>query len=253
LLRTQRLQEIQRRLGAESEVTVVLLSAELGVSEMTIRRDLQELDSSGLARRVHGGAVLAAHPVRTPFPSRARERGAEKNRIGCTTAELLGPDSSVILDVGTTVFYVARALRERSGLFLATNSVETAVELSGSDNRVLLLGGMVYPAEQERTLVGKPTVDLVRQLSVDTLVLGAGGITLERGLAYFSFEEVEVRNAMLEVARDVVLVADGSKFGKELPISLGALPRVDVLVTDRPLSTPYRRHFKSMGIRVIVA
>ncbi len=253
MLRIQRLEEIGRRLRGESEVTVVALSAELGVSEMTIRRDLEELDRRGIARRVHGGAVPTPVPVRDPFRTRAEAHGAEKARIGRAAAELLTPESSVILDVGTTVFYVARALRERSDLFLATNSVETAVELSGSGNRILLIGGMVYGTEQERTLIGKPASDFVRQLSIDTLILGAGGITPERGLMYFSFEEVEVRNAMLAVARNVVLVADGSKFGMELPVRLGPLTCVDVVVTDRPLPATYEHELKSLGIQVIVA
>lgn len=253
MLRSQRLRVIGGVLDRDFEVSVASLSADLGVSEMTIRRDLEELDNQGLARRVHGGAIALSHPVRMPFPSRAKQHATEKARIGRATAELVGKESSVILDVGTTVFYVARALRQRSGLFVATNSVETAVELSASDNRVLLLGGMVYGGDQERTLVGKPAVDLVSQLKMDVLVLGAGGITTQRGLLYFSFEEVEVRAAMLKAANTVVLAADSSKFDKQLPVALSSIEDVDVLVTDQPLTPPYAKQFKELGVHVIVA
>lgn len=253
LLRSERLERITRMLNSGQGVSVAALGAHFGVSEMTVRRDLKQLDALGYARRVHGGAVATTDLVRTQFQIRTAEHAAEKARIGRAVAELIPEGSSVILDIGTTVFYVARELRQRSGLFLATNSLAAAYELVGSANRVLVLGGMIYGGEQEPSLVGQPTIELIRRLRVDTLVLGAGGVSLNRELLYFSFEEVEVRRAMLEVAKTVVLVVDRSKFDhNDLPVALPMLSRVDVVVTDAPPPAPFERHLQKLGVKVLV-
>ena len=253
LLRSERLEGITRMLNSGQSVSVAALSANFGVSEMTVRRDLKQLDALGYARRVHGGAVGATGPVRAQFQIRTTEHVAEKARIGRAVAELIPEGSSVILDIGTTALYVARELRQRSGLFLATNSLAAAYELVGSASRVLVLGGMLYGGDQEPSLVGQSTIELIGQLRVDTLVLGAGAVSLNGGLLYFGFEEVEVRRAMLAVAKTVVLAVDSSKFDHDdLPVALPMLSRVDVIVTDAAPPAPFERHLQKLGVQVVV-
>lgn len=245
--RRDRHQKILELVNDDRRVSVSSLGEMFGVSEMTIRRDFMRLEAEGALRRVHGGAV----PVkRRPFEIRTGRFEAEKTRIAKRTADLVKNGESIAIDTGTTTHYVARALRDRSDLFVVTNSINVAAELGQSAGRVLLTGGMVLP---ELSLVGPVASDAIRQLHVDKLVLGAGGITLDRGVTYFDLDEVAVRRALLEIADTVIVVADHSKFGRDNTVSLASLERVNVIVTDAAPSLEYRDYCAGHDIELIVA
>lgn len=243
----ERRQKILELVNDDRRVSVASLSDMFGVSEMTIRRDFTDLEAEGSLHRVHGGAVPLK---RRPFEIRTTRFRAEKTRIAKRTADLITDGDSIAADTGTTVHYVARALREHSDLFVVTNSVNVAVELCQSPARVLLLGGMVLP---ELSLVGPVAADAIRQLHVDKLVLGAGGITLDRGLAYFDIDEVAVRRALLEIADTVIVAADHSKFGRDNTVSLAPIERVDVIVTDADPPAEFGAYCARRGVELIVA
>lgn len=241
---------ILRMLGERDRVDVAELTRSLGVSGMTIRRDLAELQRDGVLRRVHGGAVRWQ---RSPFEARRVALAEEKRRIAARAAAMVADGDSVAIDTGTTALSVARALRTRRDLVVVTNSIHVAGEFqgaAGSTAKVLLAGGVIAP---EMCLVGALATDTIRKLHVGTLVLGCGGLTPERGLAYFDIEESEVRRAMLDIAERVIVVMDHTKFGRTETISLATLDRVDVLVTDAEPPPPYPALCRENGVELVIA
>jgi DeoR/GlpR family transcriptional regulator of sugar metabolism len=232
-------------LQAARQVEVGDLSERLGVSGMTIRRDLAELDRAGQLDRVHGGAV----PRRAPaFGARATAMPAEKARIARAVAELVPSGAAVGIDSGTTCHAVATALAGRSELTVVTNSLHVAAELQGSGSRVLVLGGQLTP---ELTLVGPGAT--MPAVHLDLVVLGCGGIAPDRGVTYFDPAEVEVRRSLVAAADRVVLAADRTKVGRKKAMVLGGLDLVDVLVTDAEPGEPLRSALRAAGTTLVVA
>jgi DeoR/GlpR family transcriptional regulator of sugar metabolism len=236
---------LQRR----REVDVAALARDLGVSDMTIRRDLAALDRGGQLHRVHGGAV----PRRAPaHASRATTMAGAKARIADTVVGLLGPGTAVGIDTGTTCHAVAVALAraepaDAEGLTVVTASLHVAVELGDFPGRVVVPGGTLTPElSLVRTFAEPPAVHL------DVLVLGCGGLSAQRGVTYFDPAEVEVRRALAGVADRVVLAADHTKFERRKAMVLGDLDLLDVLVTDREPPAALRSALDDAGVTLRV-
>jgi DeoR/GlpR family transcriptional regulator of sugar metabolism len=242
---------ILRMLSESERLEVAELTRRLGVSGMTIRRDLDELQQDGVLRRVHGGAVRRE---RSPFEIRRVARAEEKRRIAARAAELVADGDSVGIDTGTTAHSVARALRGKRDLVVVTNSIHAAGEFQGAapdaSAKVLLAGGVIAP---DMCLVGALAVETIRRLHVNKLVLGCGGLTAERGFTYFDIEEAEVRRALLDIAESVIVVMDHTKFGRTETISVARLDQVDVLVTDAEPPPPYPRLCRDSGVELVIA
>ncbi|MEO3753140.1 DeoR/GlpR family DNA-binding transcription regulator [Streptomyces sp. B6B3] len=245
---------ILRMLGESERLEVAELTRHLGVSGMTIRRDLDELQQDGVLRRVHGGAVRRE---RSPFEIRRVARAEEKRRIAARAAALVADGDSVGIDTGTTAHSVARALRGKRDLVVVTNSIHAAGEFQGpaqgtpgASAKVLLAGGVIAP---DMCLVGALAVETIRRLHVNKLVLGCGGLTAERGFTYFDIEEAEVRRALLDIAESVIVVMDHTKFGRTETISVARLEQVDVVVTDAEPPPPYPRLCRDSGVELVIA
>lgn len=238
---------ILRLLAEQQQVNTIELSQRFDVSEMTVRRDLAELQDEGILRRTHGGAVRLD---RSPFETRTVRLRAEKTRIAKRTAELVADGDAVAIDIGTTAHYVAKQLREKRDLLVVTNSINVAVEFRNTPNRVLLIGGTMLP---ELSMVGPLANEILRRLHVNKVVLGCGGLTAERGLAYFHPDEVDVRRTMLDIADTVIVVADHTKFGRTETISLAPVSVADVLVTDQPPAASFRALLAGNDVELIIA
>ncbi|WP_158228391.1 DeoR/GlpR family DNA-binding transcription regulator [Pseudonocardia sp. MH-G8] len=242
-----RQREILAVLQSARQVDVASLAQRFGVSGMTIRRDLAELDHAGQLHRVHGGAVLPRPPA---YGSRAAAMTVEKARIAKVVADLVRDDQALGIDSGTTCHAVAAEVSSRTDLTVVTNALHAAVEFRDTPNRVVVLGGVMT---RELTLVNAGATDAVPRVHLDTLVLGCGGISAERGLTYFDPAEVDVRRSLLVVADRVIVAADHTKLGRKTAIVLGGLDVIDMIVTDRPPPLPLSRACEVAGVQVTVA
>jgi DeoR/GlpR family transcriptional regulator of sugar metabolism len=245
--RSARQDDILRTLQQTRQVDVVELAQRFGVSGMTIRRDLAELDEAGHLHRVHGGAVLRRAPA---YGSRASTRAAEKSTIARTVADLIGPGSAIGIDSGTTCHAVATELAPRADLTVVTNAVHAAIAVRQGGSRVIVLGGILTP---EFTLVSPGGTQTPPQVHLDTLVLGCGGLSADRGITYFDPAEVEVRRMLTGLADRVVVAADHSKFDQKKAMVLGPLDLIDVLVTDQQPPQPLHEAFEAAGVNIIIA
>lgn len=217
----------------------------LNVSAMTVRRDLTHLDGAGLLRRVHGGATARPSPT-----TRSATMAEEKRRIASRINALIDPNDSVGIDVGTTCTAVAAQLATRDDVMAVTNSLQAAIEFQYSRSSMIVLGGMLTP---ESSLVNGGQLDLRRNLRLDKLVLGCGGVSVEDGITYFDLAETEIRADLVEKSDVVILAADHTKLERRKSIVLGGLDVIDVLVTTQEPSSQLRSALRHASVQVVVA
>lgn len=228
------------------------LSAALGVSPATVRRDLNAVSAAGRLRRVHGGAVATDQRIDEPhFDVKAGAAAAEKARIAAAAVKLLAPDDTVYLDSGSTVLALARLLHGWTRLTVVTNSLPVATELVGRGPRLILLGGELRATS--RALVGPLTRHLLDDLHVDRAIMGTFALSLEDGLTTTDPAEAFTKQLVLSRAREVVLLADSTKMGTRSFVRAGRLADVDILVTDSAVDPRIARTLGRRGIRVIAA
>lgn len=250
--RRSRIADLVDRTGA---VRVSDLVAELGVSDMTIRRDIDQLAEQGLVERVHGGAVsVAGRTSEEPgFSAKSTLMTSQKQAIGEAAARLVEPGSSIGISAGTTTFELARAVRGVPDITVVTNSVPVAQLLheSGTPGQtVVLTGGIRTPSD---ALVGPVAVGALRSLHVDLLFLGAHGVERKAGLTTPNLVEAETNRALVDCARRTAVLVDHTKFGVVGLSTFLELGRVDVLVTDPGLSAWTRSTIEDAVGTLVVA
>jgi DeoR/GlpR family transcriptional regulator of sugar metabolism len=229
---------ILQAVRSDGSARVSDLTQQLGVSDMTIRRDLEVLARDGLVEKVHGGAVLpGSHSAHEPgFEDKLVLERPEKSSIARAAASLVRPGTAVALSAGTTTFSLAQCLLDVPGLTIVTNSLRVANLFSAGRSpdgaTAVLTGGMRTASD---ALVG-PVADLtIRSLHFDTLFLGCSGIDPDAGLTTPNLAEAETNRALIKVARRVVVLADHTKWGVVSLASFATLDEIDVLVTDSSL------------------
>lgn len=227
-----RRERILAHLSAHNRASVGDLSQLLGVSEVTVRKDLDQLEAQGVLTRVHGGAVVSGRGrLELYFAAREQEQIAEKRRIAQAAAALVHPHQSIFLDASTTALQVARLIKDRRDLIVVTNGLYTALELNFSEGiTTLVVGG--HMRRRSSSLVGMTGYGLVERLQVDVGFFGARSVSGRGGLMESDIDEAQLKQGMVQASTMVVGIVDSSKFG---PTSLNrfALPReIDRIITN---------------------
>ena len=248
---SSRRRDIAARLATAGEASFSSLAQTFGVSEMTIRRDLEALETEGSVRRVRGGAIsVVSRSYEPPISERSTERSAAKRAIGMAAAELLSDGEIVILDVGTTTLELARALSGHRTLTVVTASLLVAGELANAPGiRTLVTGGVLRPGEM--SLIGHRAEDSFADLNCDTVFLGVAGVDVERGLTEYNLDDSRIKQAALASARRCVVLADESKLGRVTFSTVAPLSAVDVLVTDAAPDHPVVVQAADAGVKIV--
>jgi DeoR/GlpR family transcriptional regulator of sugar metabolism len=252
-LKVERQQLILETLRDNRQVTVAELSHRFDVSEVTIRRDLRDLAAQGALQRAHGGAIIAT-PASSepPVVQRMAQVQNPKECIGRAAAALVADGESVFIGSGSTTVYVARHLGDRTNLTVVTNALTIATELaSAKEVTVVVTGGMMRASEL--SLVGHIAEQSLREVRVDRVIIGIPAISLEAGMTNDYLPEVMTDRTIIEMAPELVVVADHTKFGKVASAYLAPIERITTLVTDSETDPATLGHLGRMGIRVIVA
>lgn len=255
MLARQRQERILELVRLEGGVRVSELVELLGVSDMTVRRDIAVLARRGLVTRVHGGATSpSGRSADEPgFAAKSGLQTGEKQAIAAAAVALVQPGDSVAISAGTTTYAVAAALRAVGDLTVVTNSIPAAelLHAAGRDDlTVILTGGVRTPSD---ALVGPVAVTALRSLHVDWLFLGVHGIDDRAGLTTPNLDEAETNRALVAAARQVAVTADATKWGVVGLSSMARLEDVDVVVTDDRLDPDATRALRSRVGRVVVA
>jgi DeoR family transcriptional regulator of aga operon len=254
--RRQRLQKIVTLLTASDGIAVEEMCSSFGVSASTIRRDLQVLESHGLVRREHGGAIsleplfYEAFSNDSSFQEQVRKESAEKRRIGLAAAELIRDGDTIALSAGTTTTQVARSIPLDKSVTLFTNAVNMAMEFSRRDNLVVALTGGLMRGSWF-SLIGPEAIEVAQRKICDTLFLGVGGISIDNGLTDFHPEEAAVNRVFWERSRRRIVVADHTKFGIMAPNVVGNLTFVESIITGVEASDEVVHPFLDRGIAVV--
>ncbi|HEY9216617.1 MAG TPA: DeoR/GlpR family DNA-binding transcription regulator [Phenylobacterium sp.] len=247
LRRHQEILEIARRTG---KVTVESLADRLGVTPQTIRKDLNDLSANSLLSRVHGGAVITSGIDNLEYEARRQVAREEKQAIGEAVAELIPDNASIFINIGTTTEEVARALAHRRGLLVITNNLNVVDLLYRSPEiEVIVVGGRIRPVD--RAAVGAFAVEFIKSFKVDFAVIGASAIDEDGTLLDFDMNEVQVSQAIIHNARQVVLAADSSKLGRPAPVRIGHIGEVSIFVTDRLDSAQLEAVCEREGVRIV--
>jgi DeoR/GlpR family transcriptional regulator of sugar metabolism len=250
LLKEERQQRILDTLRREGKVVASELSAALGTSEDTIRRDLRDLADTGLLLRVHGGAL-----PRTPaasYSARREQASAAKAAIAQAAAALVRDGQVIILDGGTTTLQVAEHLPPALRATVITNSPPIAVALAEHPAvEVILLGGRLL--KSARVTVGAPTVDALAHVRADLCMLGVCSLHPEVGISAPELEECYVKRAMIASAAEVVALASAEKLGTAAPYIVGPLSELTHLVTERSVPADVLDIYRALGITIVPA
>ncbi|GAB1824217.1 DeoR/GlpR family DNA-binding transcription regulator [Herbidospora sp. RD11066] len=255
MLAQQRQQAILERVRRMGGVRVADLVRDLGVSDMTIRRDLEALADRGLIEKVHGGATVAG-PGSTEepgFAAKSVRQQPEKEAVARAAAHLIRPGSAVALSAGTTTWTFAHHLVDVADLTLITNSVRVAEVFHRAgrpDQTVVLVGGVRTPSD---ALVGPIAVQAIRSLNVDTLVLGVHGMNARAGFTTPNLLEAETDRELVAAAQQLVVLADHTKWGTVGISTIARLDRANVLVTDSGLDKEAREELAAHVGELIVA
>lgn len=241
----------------QGQMTVAALAEQFGLSEVSVRRNLEQLESAGLIRRTHGGAEAVARPGQpSSYHARLFRRIAEKEAIGAAAAALIRPGETVLLDSGTTVIEVARALPadllEAGGLTVITRSLVVAGELRQQRGvRLVVLGG-IYQHDFD-DFVGPQVEAALNDLHVTTAVIGTDGIDALRGLTTENLRDAGLLARIARAADRLVVVADSSKIGVVRLQSVLPLAKIQIFVTDAAAPQAFVDTLEREGVRVILA
>ncbi|MEZ0093064.1 DeoR/GlpR family DNA-binding transcription regulator [Streptacidiphilus sp. EB129] len=256
MLKADRIARILDHVAEAGSADVHELSALLGVSGATVRRDLHLLDEQGLLTRTHGGAVTGSVNLELPLRHRTGRQQQEKRRIAKAAAALV-PDGAVVgMTGGTTVTEVARALCDSRptdrGLTVVTNAVNIAADLIvRPEIRLLVVGGTARSASYE--LVGPAAERMLTQYHLDIAFIGVNGLSAKEGCTTYDEMEAGTDLAFLRAAARTVVVADSTKVGRVTFAGICPLSDIDDLVTDDALTDDQERALADTGVRVIRA
>ncbi len=246
---------ILEELSCNRLVKITDLGTRFGVSEVSIRRDLERLEQLGLLKRVHGGAVAVPNTSSPRDPSRALSHASEKERIGRAAAALIREGERIIFDSGTTAIQVARNipgdLITAGNLTVITCSLPIVQELGSWKNIHLILLGGVYLHEYQ-TLVGPQAIEALKGLHADKMFVGADGLTFTNGVTTANVLEAEVDRALVRSASKIIVVSDSSKIGVIGLTTIMPITEIHTLITDDKASPDFAETLRGYGIEVLL-
>jgi DeoR/GlpR family transcriptional regulator of sugar metabolism len=257
MLKADRQRRILEILQQNGNVLVTDIGDQFDVSEMTIRRDLRELEQEGLLRRVHGGAITdLGRGYKPMFQVRALKNVEAKQLIGRQAAKLICPGDTIALDTGTTTLEIARGLAGSRDLTIITASLPIVAEIQASlaleaDVRLILTGGILRTGEA--SMIGHIAERTYEDLNVEKGFIGIGGIDIKEGLTEYSLEDALVKRALLASAQLKIVVADGSKFGRVAFAFVCPLSDIDMIITDSSAPPDVLAELAALGVRIVIA
>ncbi|HJV49997.1 MAG TPA: DeoR/GlpR family DNA-binding transcription regulator [Noviherbaspirillum sp.] len=247
--RQRRLLEVVRQ---RVTMSVDELAQVLEVTPQTVRRDVKQMEEAKLLARYHGGVGLPSSVENIDYSQRQVMNIDAKRRIAKAVARQVPPGCSLLINIGTTTEEVARALAHHPGLHVVTNNLNVAAILADNPQcEVIIAGGVVRG--RDRGIVGEATVDFIRQFKVDIGIIGISSIESDGTLRDFDPREVKVAQAIIEQSREVWLVADHDKFGRQALVRMAHMSQVNILFTDARPPEALAKMLKEAHVKIVVA
>lgn len=245
--------QILQKLERDGEVFVDVLSKEFKVSEVTIRNDLDQLESKRLLIRARGGAMKFIGSVGVDYEISEKDKihYEEKKRIGIIAAGLISDSEIILVDSGTTTAEMVKHIDDLKDLTVITNALNIAVLLMNKPNINLIIPGG-FMRKNSQSLVGPMAEKSLKNFNVDKAFIGVDGIDTKHGLYTPNIEEAHLNEMMIEVSNETVLLTDSSKFGKRSFAFICDMKNIDKVVTDRNIQNEDKKRLEENGIEVII-
>lgn len=250
MLAIERRSAILSKLVVEGKVLVSDLSQEFGVTEETIRRDLEKLDNDGFARKTYGGAVKVDNiNLDLPFQVRKQKNVESKQYIASLIADMIEDGAYIMLDSSTTALCVIKHIINRKGITIITNSIEILIELCNkSDWNILSTGGTLK--EGALSLLGYQAEKMVSEFHVDFAICSCKGINAELGITDSNERDANIKKAMFKQAKKKILAVDSTKFDLASFTKVCDVSDVDVVVTNEEPSEVWLNRFQENNIEI---
>lgn len=248
----ERQQTILELLDARGQVTIAELSTRFSVSDMTLRRDLAQLEADGLLRRTHGGATRThSGSFEPPFAMRARLNAEAKRAIAATVARQLSDGQTLILDGGSTGTAIAEAIVGRNLTVCALNMRAAGILASSPATRVMVPGGLVRHGEL--SFIGPAAERTLTDHRFDTYVMTVSAVDVQAGLTEWNSDDAAIKRTALSVSARCIVACDSSKFGQTAFARIAGLDAADLIVTDVDLDAGQRQEMAVLGATVHIA
>jgi DeoR/GlpR family transcriptional regulator of sugar metabolism len=250
-LKIERQARIQRLVEEKKQVTVAELSAMLRVSEATIRRDLDDMDGEVL-QRTHGGAVVRQRfSAELPVVQRLNHQSESKRRIGQAAAELIRDGETIFISSGTTAFELARALPTAMRLNVITNSILVVNELANRQNiELMIIGGMFR--KSELSMVGHTADLVITEFRANRTFMGMRAIDPRFGFTNDYMPEVQTDRAIINMASQIVVMADHTKFGQVYPVFVAPVTAAQIIITDQHVDTAIVHSLQELNVKMMI-
>ncbi len=249
MLASERRRQILERVAEHQSIEAQALADELGVSVMTIRRDIKRLEQDGFLRQTYGGATVhLTKSVELGFNSRALQFSAQKRLIGTSAARLIEPGQTIFLGEGTTTAQFAQFLPPHPHLLVVTASLSHASLLCSRNISVIVVGGKLHA--DELVMTGPIAESTINRFYADVCMLGAAGFDPAVGVTELDYEVAAFHRLMMERSRHVMVLADHSKLGFRAPAVVAPLQMVSTLITDDDVPEDMLVQLRSCGLQV---
>jgi DeoR family transcriptional regulator of aga operon len=233
-------------------VKVNELSKLFNVSDVTIRNDLAQIENKGFLIRTRGGAIKSQRAgIDFKLTEKAKKHSSEKQAIGKKAAELINDGDTIIIDSGTTTLELAKNLNEFENLIVITNALNIASQLVNSEKiKVIMLGGMIR--QNSLSLIGPIAENNVKNYFCDKLFIGVDGIDSHYGITTPNAEEAHLNKMMIEISKEVIVLADSSKFLKRSFAFISPVSKINTVITDNNIPPDELTNLQNQGVKVII-
>ncbi|HLX57137.1 MAG TPA: DeoR/GlpR family DNA-binding transcription regulator [Ktedonobacteraceae bacterium] len=252
MLASERRRLILERVAEHQSIEALALADELGVSVMTVRRDIKRLEQDGFLRQTYGGATVhITKSVELGFTSRALQYSAQKRLIGVFASQMIEPGQTLFLGEGTTTSQFAQFLPPHPLLQVITASLSHASLLCSRGIRVIVLGGKLH--SDELIMTGPIAETTINRFYADACILGAAGVDPQVGVTELDYEVASLHRLMMERSRRVIVLADHSKLGFRAPAVVAPAAMVTTLVTDNAAASEMLDQLQACGMQIALA
>ncbi len=251
IFQEERMRGIMKILEKENRVLITDLCNTFKTTAVTIRKDLDILESEGVLKRTHGGAILYK-PLFHGLALNEKEKlnAGEKERIANEAVKLISEGDVIILDSGSTTTQLARKMKNIKGITVITNAVNIALELANSELEIILTGGALQ--KNSSTLVGPLAEDILKKISADKLFHGVDGVDYEIGLTTPDISEANTSRVMMQRAGENILLVDSSKFGRRSLGVICQIKEIDKIITTKKMDKLEIKKLNEIGVKVII-
>lgn len=252
MLPSERQNKLIELLSSKDIVTIPEFIAEFNVSIETVRRDLSILEKQRKIEKVYGGAKIKDSSFAEPsMEKRMISRLQQKEWIGKKCCEFINDGDCIFIDSGTTAYYISKYLDNKKNLTIITNSISVVNELMNTDYNVIIIGGKVR--QSERSVVTYDYLFDFSVLNINKSFICASGITAHNGVSDYNMQEVVTRKMIIERSEEIFVVADSSKFGRDVTIKVAPISKFNYIITDSGLNKSLAAEFNRFKTKLILA